>query len=214
MENQTQTTQNADMPEHLIYAKGDKPFKSLATVKSAIANGKEYDPMTHVPVPVGKDEFAIGRLAVERPPTPDVGPKFVLKEEKPKGADSKNVQGDDYVETYWWVKFHAKSNPIDPEDVSVAVNGEVLQAPREIDTIMPNRFLLAIDAATIQKFSQMPGQPRKNTARIRKFPYDRLRESSEAEYNKWKKRHTAANREHIRRYGPEVTPDMVEDNMR
>lgn len=207
MQNQTEspTAQTAARPDNLIYTNGGDPFKSLATVLSAISK-KNLDPKIFVPVPVGKDEFAIGKLAVE----PSAAEPLT-----PAGAgDQKEAPQGKYVETYWWVKFHAKSNPIDPDDVQQCVNGEVLQAPREVETIMPNRFLLGLDAAVIPKFTQMPGKPRKYTAKVRKFPYDRLRESSEKEYREWKNRHTRKHHDDVRRYGYDVTPEMVEDTMR
>ena len=79
-----------------------------------------------------------------------------------------------HLEKYWWVKFHAKSDPTHKEDVELSVNGETLILQREKKVALPDRFLECADHAEYVKFVQKPGEDRKVVAKIRMFPYDRL----------------------------------------
>jgi hypothetical protein len=105
------------------------------------------------------------------------------------------------VERYFKVRFQAKSNVNDTEDVMLAVNGETLVIRRESEVIVPERFLLCADNAVYQHFRQLPGKPRKVVGQIKMYPYDKLGEASEKEYLKQKSDGTRATRDAIRKYG-------------
>lgn len=87
-----------------------------------------------------------------------------------------------YLETYWRVIFQMKSNPMEPNDVILGVNGEILNIQRGKEVIVPKRYLEASDHAYYETFSQMPGEDRKITARVSVYPYTILGQSTEEAY--------------------------------
>jgi hypothetical protein len=86
-------------------------------------------------------------------------------------------------ETYKEVVFSPKGNPNDPNDVTLAVNGECLVIRRSFKVIVPDRFLEAADHALYAMYQQLPDKPRKITAWVKTFPYSVIRDKvSEEEY--------------------------------
>lgn len=93
-----------------------------------------------------------------------------------------------YQETYSQVVFAEKSNPADPDNVILAVNGEQLIIQRGTPVIVPGRFLECADHAFYYRYVQLPDQPRKIAAVIKSFPYTVIRrDCTEQEYLKAKK---------------------------
>ena len=112
-------------------------------------------------------------------------------------------------EKYFKVRFQAKSHPNDSRDVMLAVNGETLLINRESEVIVPQRFLECADHAVYPHFRQMPNQPRKIVGKIKVYPYDRLSESTEAEYFKQKKEGTEQTKDAIRKHGFDLMPEEL-----
>jgi hypothetical protein len=106
-----------------------------------------------------------------------------------------------YVEPYKWVRFHNKSNPMDPDEVILAVNGEVLQIRRNEKIPLPYRFMECADHARYKHFSQEPGKDRKVDREIHKYPFDILGDCSREDFVRWKRAGTKAVREHAERIG-------------
>lgn len=104
-------------------------------------------------------------------------------------------------EPYKWVRFHHKSNPMDPDEVVLGVNGEVLIVRRNERVPMPQRFLEVADHATYRHFTQEPGRDRKVDREIHKYPYDVLGEATREDFIRWKRAGTKATRDHAERLG-------------
>jgi len=111
-----------------------------------------------------------------------------MKEEKTE------PEPDPYVETYFKVMFQMKSNPQEPNDVTISVNGEVLHMQRGVEVIIPKRYLGACDDAYYETFEQMPGKDRKVTARVSVYAYTVLGPSTEKAYLAKKKEGDLATR--------------------
>ena len=109
--------------------------------------------------------------------------------------------------TFHWVRFHAKSNPEDQDDVHLIVNGEVLVMQREKKVVVPSHFLEAADHGTYIKFRQLPNKPRKVMGRIKTFPYDKLGDATEKEFREQKRAGTKKTKDHIKRFGFDADPD-------
>lgn len=105
------------------------------------------------------------------------------------------------AETFHWVRFHNKSNPMDPDEVVLGVNGEVLVIQRNQRVPVPKRFLEVADHARYRHFTQEPGKDRKMDREIHKYPYDILGTATRGDFLGWKQKGTRANREHAERMG-------------
>ncbi|HQI02811.1 MAG TPA: hypothetical protein PLA18_16170 [Deltaproteobacteria bacterium] len=113
------------------------------------------------------------------------------------------------VERFWRVRFHAKAQPNDQEDVQLTVNGETLIIAREKEVVIPDRFRECADHATYEQFRQMPGEPRKVSGKIRVFPYDILGEATEQEYRSKKDAGTRKTMDIIKKFGHDIDPSKV-----
>jgi hypothetical protein len=114
-----------------------------------------------------------------------------------------------YVESYWWVKFQAKSSKNDTNDVELAVNGDTIIVKRGERVCLPNRFLECADHATYPQFEQLPGKPRKIVAYIQIYPYERISKTTEAEYRKMLSEGTKTTKEAITKYGSDYDPERL-----
>lgn len=85
-------------------------------------------------------------------------------------------------EGYWLVRFHPKSVPTDKDDVELFVNGECLLAARDVETIVPDRFLDAADHAIRPVFKQEPGKTRKTVGWVATYNYTKIRQATKAEF--------------------------------
>lgn len=112
-------------------------------------------------------------------------------------------------EEYFVVIFSAKSAPHEENDVILSVNGETLIMAREQEVVVPRRFLEAADHATYPRFTQMPNQPRKVAARIKTYPYTRLRQATADDFMRQKQAGTKTTREAIQKYGFDYKPDDI-----
>jgi hypothetical protein len=84
---------------------------------------------------------------------------------------------------YWEVRFHAKRNPDDTEEVFLASSGLYLQIEREKHVILPGSFLESADNGTYAVYKQEPGQDRKVVGRVSFYPYSVRRKSSRKEFD-------------------------------
>lgn len=107
------------------------------------------------------------------------------------------------TEKFYRVRFNAKSNANDTENVELSVNGEQRVIAREMEVILPERFLEVARHATYPIFKQVPGKTRKTIGNVQTFPFTVLGEATEEEYRKMLKDGTEATKEHIRKYGME-----------
>lgn len=108
------------------------------------------------------------------------------------------------------VRFHNKSNPMDPDTVVLAVNGDSLQIQRNVVVPVPQRFLEVADHAVYKHYSLQPGQERKVDRVIQKFPYDVLGESSWDEFRRWKRDGDKRTRQYAERMGIPLEGAQVE----
>lgn len=99
------------------------------------------------------------------------------------------------------VIFEPKSNPTDPNDVTVGVDGFLLKAQRGVETIVPDFVLEACDHATYNKFSVRPHEGRKVAEKIRKFPYHITGTSTLAEFRALMAAGTKKTREAVATHG-------------
>ena len=83
---------------------------------------------------------------------------------------------------YKRVRFEPKSNPIDTNDVVLAVQGFQVKCQRGVETICPDFILEAADHATYKKFTVRPGEGRKVGETIRKFPYSVLGDATPEQF--------------------------------
>ncbi len=104
-------------------------------------------------------------------PTQEAPPPEPPKPEKPP-------------EKYYRVRFHLKAKPEDADDVILSVQGDVLQIQRNVETILPERFLDAARHAKYPHFRQMPNEPRKVVGEVHTHPFDLLGEAEPEEYFK------------------------------
>lgn len=125
---------------------------------------------------------------------------YALKPKPEKAAD-----------TYFQVRFQAKAQPNDTEDVQLMVNGETLIIAREKKVVVPGRFLECADHAVYNHYRSEPGHAHKIVARIKTYPYERIREATEAEYLKAKTEGTRTVKQNIKKHGFDVKPDDVND---
>jgi len=159
--------------DSLIISKEGKPFANERLAKLAIT-GRRLNPTEHTIVEVDGG-FAIKKItsAVEMP--------VEIKDEK-GDVVALNQKKEEYVEKFYKVRFHDKSNPNDTNDVSLGVNGEILVAKRNEETIIPGRYAECARHATHDIFKQLPGERRKITGKVMTFPFDVICEVSQAEY--------------------------------
>ena len=120
------------------------------------------------------------------------------------------VEPKNVPEKYFRVRFHAKSNANDPDDVELIVNGENLQMRREKEVIIPARFRECADHAEYTQSRQVPGHNRKVVAKIRIFNYDFLGEATEKEFKDQVREGNKLTKENIAKYGPNAAPEDFE----
>lgn len=97
-------------------------------------------------------------------------------------------------EGYKRVRFHVKSRPDDDDDVTLAVNGDVLKIQRSMEVVIPDRYVECAKNARYPQFKQMPNQPRKIVGEILVYPYDMLGDATEAEYLQMREAGTKSDR--------------------
>jgi hypothetical protein len=118
------------------------------------------------------------------------------------------------VERYWKVRFQQRSSQVEPEQVNISVQGDVLICPRERDTIMPESFLEAADHTQHQKSYPVPGRNRKRVVNVQTFPYQRLQEVEEEDFFKMRTEGTKKTKKDLLVYGPDLehNPELAEGN--
>lgn len=175
-----------------IVAKSGEPYADENAAKSALTR-MNLDPALHDIVPY-EGGFAIKPKEGAGSPPINQKPPPVHRSRVPK-------------EKYWWVRFNAKSNPNDTDDVQLMVNGETLVIRREVEVVVPDRFLECADHGTYPVFIQTPNKPRKVVGKIQFYPYTRLKEATEEEFLRHKAEGTRQMLTDIQRFGFDHVPD-------
>lgn len=173
-----------NLPSNLIVAATGQPFKTDTAARASMTKLKLHAG-THRIVVAG-DGYAI---------------------QKPE-ADQ-DIPIAKHIETYWRVKFNAKSHVNESDDVMLSVNGEVLIMKREQEVILPERFLVCADNATYPHFQQLPNKPRKVIGHIKTFPYTRLGEATKREYETQRNAGTKKSKADVARYGFDLDPEEI-----
>ena len=106
-----------------------------------------------------------------------------------------------WTETYWKVKFHPRSSTVETEEVELTVNGEVLIIQRGEVVIIPGRFKECAEHTLVQKFRQLPNEPRKDLTPIMLYPFETIGEANEAEFFKMRQEGTQKMKDDIQRHG-------------
>jgi len=83
---------------------------------------------------------------------------------------------------YVRVRFHAKSNPNDANDIFVEARGSALLIQREVETIIPRSHMEAADATLRTIARNVPGENRKVVTRVKSLPYDYLGPATRKDY--------------------------------
>lgn len=104
------------------------------------------------------------------------------KEDSPPEKGQPKTEDGKPREKYFRVRFDPKSRPYDPERVELSVNGSILTIGREIEVVIPERFVECANHAVSPTFKQMPGEERKVAGNVRLFPFQVLGEATEEEY--------------------------------
>jgi len=120
-------------------------------------------------------------------------------------AEAPKAQANIFTGTkYKRVKFDLKSNPSDPNDVVLAVQGFQVKCQRGVETIVPDFILGSADHAIVTRYSVQPGEGRKVAARIPKFPYTVLGDATEAEFKAEFAAGSKKTREAVAQYGLKI----------
>ena len=133
----------------------------------------------------------------------DAAKQEVAEAEKAKA----NAVPDTPKAKFFRVRFHAKSNPNATDQVTLGCNGEIMVIQRETEVVLPERFLEVADNAISDHFRQLPGKSRKVIAKVQTFPYTRLGEATEAEYNTMRRAGDKATKEHVAAHGLDEVSD-------
>jgi hypothetical protein len=148
----------------VILAQNGEPFQSKAEAEKGL-KVRELAPDAYIVIKY-HGGWAIANVAVIQSKAISPGPPPVLT-----GA-----------ERFFVVKFQGKSDRNQPDDVNLSVNGRTLVCQREVNVILPECYLEVADHATYAVYRQLPGVPRQVTGRVKKYPYERLAESSRADF--------------------------------
>lgn len=175
----------------LTFADGGKPFSSQKSAEtSQEALGMKG---THKVIKV-EGGYALAELTALRkplssPPSESVKSSVPLRAEPPMTKTATTLVDNEKV---FLVRFHAKGHPNDPDDVVLAVNGDVLVIKREEEIPLLGRYVECARHATFPQFRQLPGQQRKVVAKVQKYQFDILGESTIEEFRKARQVGTAA----------------------
>lgn len=170
MSEENQSQESGPEIEGLILTQAKEPFKDIQGASNKRIKLMAENPGTEYSVMPYKGGYALVKT-VKTPEEKRTSKKDV--EEKETG--------------YRRVRFHAKSNPADTEDVFLSVNGAALLLQREVETIVPTNYLEVADNTLQQRFRQMPGETRKVLAQVKTFPYENLGPATKEEFEKMKR---------------------------
>ncbi len=83
---------------------------------------------------------------------------------------------------YFSVRFHPMRNEHDTVEASAAVNGDWINWPRGVETVLRSDYREVLEHAFHPKFKVLPGQARKHIGGIQIYTFDILKKISKAEY--------------------------------
>ncbi len=187
---------NETQPSNIIFASNDEPFKTRAAAKAAMSKQGFHD-----------EEWEVIELTAAPSKEDPWGMKsdgFAIRKRKTRKLGEVDAE-------YYWVRFSAKSNPNDTDDVILSVNGETLLIRREKDVIIPKRFKECADHAKYPQYRQLPGMPRKVVAWVQFYPYQMLNPATESEFEEMKRLGNKTTAEAIKKYGFHYDPDTIEE---
>jgi hypothetical protein len=102
---------------------------------------------------------------------------------------------------FWKGTFQAKSNPLELEQVIIAVNGENFMFRRGLTCIVPEPVLLAGRDAVYPKYTQEPGVGRKIVSIINRFVFNVEGESTFEDFKAMYAAGTKLTREKVAQHG-------------
>lgn len=97
-----------------------------------------------------------------------------------------------------------KSNPNDPDSVTLAINGETIRWQRGVDVIVPAPYLANAKDARYPKYKQEPGMGRKVEAYITRFPFTPSGTATLEEFRRAFMEGTKATQKAVQQYGLKV----------
>jgi hypothetical protein len=111
-------------------------------------------------------------------------------------------------------RFAAKANVNDPDSVKLSVQGEILVFQRDVDTIIPEPYLVVAQNAKHPKFTVEPGQGRKVVGWISRYPFNKTGEATYEEFKTLFDEGTRKTKDNIARFGlnipvAEAVPQLI-----
>lgn len=194
--------------DNIIVAQSGTPFKTEAAAHSA-AKSKGY-PKEAYDIGEYGDGYAIYLKedaemteAEHHPiqPAPIAVPKTV----QPAVRRGRHPEG------YARIRIHEKTSPEEPESVLMEVNGERLHCKRNVPTILPKRFLKALDNAKRDVWRVKPGEDLKRVGTVAVATYTIIdADVSPYEYEKMLEEGTKKTKRFAERH-PDATTAPIED---
>jgi hypothetical protein len=112
---------------------------------------------------------------------------------------------DDEADFFFFeIIWHPKRSDSDEEFVTLGVNGKIMLWPRDKPTVIRSDYLEVADNAFVPKFTQLPGEDRKEIGGLKPFTYTIKRKITEEEYRDRKKEGDAALRNDLSSKGMSV----------
>ncbi len=137
-----------------------------------------------VEAPKSDDVVSEAIPAIVAPTAPEMPKLNIIDPTEVKGGYDDD--GEILPEKYFWVRFDPKSHANDQERVMLGVNGEILTIDREVNVILPGRFIEVAEHSVVQKFKQEPGKERKTLGETRTWPFRITGTATEEEYLRMK----------------------------
>lgn len=177
-----ESRQEQEQSPLLTYADGGKPFSSQKSAENCqeALGMKETHKVIKVDGGYALAPLSALRKQFSSQPTETVKSSALRAEPAMTKIASKLTEG----EKVFLVRFHAKAHPNDPDDVVLSVNGDVLVIKREEEIPLLGRYVECARHATFPQFRQLPGQQRKVVAKVQKYQFDILGESTIEEFRK------------------------------
>ena len=116
-------------------------------------------------------------------------------ENEAEGANAADRAGEKpKAERHFTVRFHARQNSSEPLNVEGCVNQEILVMQREVDVILPERFVRHFALCRYPDERQLPGQPRKVVGWIQTYPFTVIGETTKEAFLKQRREGTEKTR--------------------
>ena len=159
--------------DQVRYGKDGKPFKSEEIAAKFIADNNMSDDTWGI----YPSDGGFGVMTF----------KEIAKRQRAQREAEKNAQASsEEPMEYWVIKFSAKGHQNDLNKVPVGVNGKILYVSRGIEVVLPQNYLDVIDSAcqTDWQDSPDPTQAVVAAGTIKRYPYEKVKKSSQADFDK------------------------------